>query len=54
MIDVLYAVIIGLLVGFIIGVVVTVMSAEKDFDGEYRKAKYEWKLNKEKEKQNEQ
>ena len=31
MIDVLYAVIIGLLVGFIIGVVVTVMSAEKDF-----------------------
>ena len=29
-------------------------TSPKDFDGEYRKAKYEWKLNKEKEKQNEQ
>lgn len=44
--------IIGILVGFMIGVYFTGKTVENAFDGEYDRAKYEWKLNKEKQNDN--
>ena len=42
--------IIGVLIGSVIGAGVSAHRALNDFGGEYSRAKYEWKLNKEKEK----
>lgn len=46
------ALIIGLLIGLIAGIFISSITVNNVFDGEYDRAKYEWKLNKEKEKQN--
>ena len=42
------AMILLLICGFVLGFVVCVSMVDKDFNGEYSKAVYEWKFNKEK------